>query len=136
MIFIDSNIPMYLIGNDQNYKNKVQKTLNDLVHNDVKLVTSVEVFQEIIYRYSKINRLDVLDDVFERLTTIVDNIFSTTLHDIILAKENTKLYCGKMSSRDCLHLATMINNNVYTIYSFDQGFDMVKNIKRITSVPY
>jgi predicted nucleic acid-binding protein len=36
-----------------------------------------------------------------------------------------------MSARDALHTAVMLNNDVRTIATFDEGFDGIPGIKRL-----
>jgi predicted nucleic acid-binding protein len=47
MIFIDSNIPMYLVGAPHELKSKAQMMLERFAIDRARLVTDAEVFQEI-----------------------------------------------------------------------------------------
>ena len=51
MILIDSNIPMYLVGADHPHKIDAQRLLERCIADRVRLVTDVEVLQEILHRY-------------------------------------------------------------------------------------
>lgn len=54
MIFIDSNIPMYLIGADHPHKLQSLALIERVVKERERLVTDAEVFQEILHRYDAI----------------------------------------------------------------------------------
>ena len=74
MIFIDSNIPMYLVGSDHPHKVDAQRMLEGSVAAEERLVTDAEVFQEILHRYSAIDRKDAIQPAFELLLGVVDEV--------------------------------------------------------------
>ena len=49
MIFVDSNVPMYLIGAAHAHKADAQRVLERLVSARERLVSDAEVFQEILH---------------------------------------------------------------------------------------
>jgi hypothetical protein len=60
MIFIDSNIPMYLVGRPHRHKAEAQVLLEAAIAANERLVTSAEVLQEILHRYVAIRRRDAI----------------------------------------------------------------------------
>ena len=72
MIFIDSNIPMYLVGKSHPLKTEAQRLLEEAVSSEQRLVTSAEVLQEILHRYVSINRRDAIQPAFDALLGVVD----------------------------------------------------------------
>ena len=60
MIFVDSNIPMYLIGAPHRHKDDARRLLERFVAERIPLVTDAEVFQEILHRYVAIDRRDAI----------------------------------------------------------------------------
>ena len=50
MIFIDSNIPMYLVGASHPHKTNAPRWLEKLIREHQRLVTSAEVLVEILRR--------------------------------------------------------------------------------------
>lgn len=50
MIFIDSNVPVYVVGAPHPHKTDAQRLLERAVLDRDRLVTSAEVFQEILHR--------------------------------------------------------------------------------------
>ena len=50
MIFLDTNVPMYLVGADHPHKADAQRLLERAAGSRERLVTDVEVFQEMLHR--------------------------------------------------------------------------------------
>lgn len=130
MIFVDSNIPMYLIGKDHPRKVDCQRLVERLVSERRRLVTSSEVFQEILHRYIVADRRGEIELAFHTLRGIVDNVFSMRREDIFAAKDLTHVH-QQLSARDAAHVAVMYRNHVREILSFDRGFDLLPDIARI-----
>jgi predicted nucleic acid-binding protein len=51
VIFVDSNIPMYLIAAAHRHKTDAQRLMERLISDRKRLVTDTEVLQEILHRY-------------------------------------------------------------------------------------
>ncbi|TVR31119.1 MAG: hypothetical protein EA404_10880 [Spirochaetaceae bacterium] len=65
MIFIDSNIPIYLIGSDHSNKGRTVPILERLVRDEVPLITHAEALQEILHRYTAIDRQDAIQPAYD-----------------------------------------------------------------------
>lgn len=130
MIFVDSNIPMYLIGNDEARKRDAQLELERLAVERRQLVTSSEVFQELLHRYASAERREQLEVAFETLRAIVDEVLSIEEADVLAAKDVVHAHAS-MSARDAIHVAVMRRNQIEEILSFDRGFDAVTGITRL-----
>ncbi len=130
MIFVDSNIPMYLVGASHPHKADAQRMLEKLISNRQRLVTNAEVLQEILHRYTAINRRDAIQPAFDALLNIVDQVFAVDQAAAERAKEIVMGY-PKMSARDALHLAIMEAENIDQVLSFDSGFDGFPGIARL-----
>jgi uncharacterized protein len=50
LILIDSNIPMYLVGDPHPHKADAQRLMEKFISERQRLVTDAEVFQEILHR--------------------------------------------------------------------------------------
>jgi predicted nucleic acid-binding protein len=131
VIFIDSNIPMYLVGAPHPNKADAQRLLEKLVSERRRLVTDAEVFQEILHRYVAINRQDAIQPAFDALLGITDQVFAVELAATERAKE---ILMGhrQISARDALHVAIMEQNGIEQILSFDSGFDGFPGIARLS----
>lgn len=130
MIFIDSNIPMYLIGTEHPHKREALTLLEQWISEKKRLVTNVEVLQEIMHRYCAIHRKEAIQAAFDTVYSIVDEIFDVTEADILEAK-NLLLSYSHISARDALHIGQMKRLKIKSIFSFDTGFDQIPNIQRI-----
>ena len=130
MILVDSNIPMYLVGASHPHKNDAQQLLERLVSERQRLVTDAEVLQEILHRYSAINRRDAIQPAFDALLGIVDHVFAVDLAAIERAKAIV-LGNPRLSSPDALHLAIMQQHDIERVLTFDSGFDGFPGITRL-----
>ncbi len=130
MIFVDSNIPMYLVGADHPRKVDAQRVLERLISQRRRLVTSSEVFQEILHRYVFIDRRDAIEAAFEALRGIVDDVLAVEEADVFAAKDLVHAHRG-LSARDALHAAVMRRHGIGEILSFDRGFDALTGIGRL-----
>jgi hypothetical protein len=130
MVFVDANIPMYLMGDDHRHKIDSQRLIERLTSERRRLVTISEVFQEILRRYRAPERREALEVAFHTLRSIVDNVFSMREEDVFAAKDLTHAHPG-LSSRDALHAAVMRRNGVSEVLSFDRGFDLLPHLTRI-----
>jgi predicted nucleic acid-binding protein len=130
VIFVDSNIPMYLIGAPHPLKLETRRLLERSIHQAERLVTNAEVFQEILHRYVGIARPDAIQPAFDALLGVVDAVFPIELSDVEQAR-TILLGSPRLSARDALHLAIMQRHGVDRILSFDAGFDGFPGVRRI-----
>jgi predicted nucleic acid-binding protein len=130
MIFIDSNIPMYLIGADHPNKSQSLELIERVIKARERLVTDAEVFQEILHRYDAIARREAIKAAYDLLLGIVDEVFAIDLLDLQRARD-ILLGTKDLSARDSLHAAVMERHGVEQIMSFDGGYDELTNITRI-----
>ena len=131
MIFVDSNIPMYLVGGAHRHKDRSLVLVTGLVRDEEKLVTDIEVYQEILHRYTAIDRPDAIDPAFDVLDAIVDDVLSFGMREIQSARSIIASVPG-LSARDALHVAVMRGAGITQILSFDHGFDRCDGIDRIS----
>ncbi len=130
MIFVDSNIPMYLVGASHPNKTVVRRLLESALAAGDRLVTDAEVLQEILHRYVAIDRRDAIDPAFDALLGVVDEVFPIDRSHLDRAR---RLVLGtpRLSARVAVHLAVMQARDVDTIMSFDRGFDGIPGIARL-----
>lgn len=130
MIFIDSNIPMYLVGASHPNKDTARRLLEQCITSGQRLVADAEVLQEILHRYVAINRRDAIQPAFDALLKVVDHVYPVDVADVERAK-SVLLGVSTLSARDALHAAIMQRYEIDSILSFDAGFDSVGWIERI-----
>lgn len=130
MILVDSNVPMYLVGKAHPHKVDAQRLLERCVADGERLVTDVEVLQEILHRYVAIDRRDAIQPAFDALLGVVDEVLPIDGVDMEAAK---KLVLGvsHLSARDALHVAVMHRHAIRRVMSFDGDFDHVPGITRL-----
>lgn len=122
---------MYLIGAEHPRKTDAVRVLDDLIARGERLATDVEVLQEILHRYTAIDRLDAIQPAFDAVLDIVDDVLPVHLAEVEEAKEIVLGRYG-VSARDALHIAVMRANQIDRIASFDIGFDRVPGIERMS----
>ena len=130
MTFIDSNVPMYLVGAAHPHKIDAQRLLGRSIADGERLVTDTEVLQEVLHRYVAIGRRDAIQPAFDALLGVVDEVFAVDLAAVERAKA-VVLGNPRLSARDALHVATMERHGVERIITFDAGFDDVPGISRV-----
>lgn len=130
MTFIDSNIPMYLIGAAHPLKTEAQILLERLVAQGERLVTDAEVLQEILHRYAAINRREAMDPAIQVMLAVVDEVFPVEKADVLRASEIAQSRRAP-SARDALHIAIMERRGVRFILSLDADFDKWPDLQRV-----
>jgi hypothetical protein len=130
VIFVDSNIPMYLVGAAHAHKADAQRLLERALSEGEKLVTSVEVFQELLHRYTAIGRRDAIQPAWDTLAGVTDDVYPIEAADVGRAR-TIVLERQALSARDALHAAVMERRGVSRIMSFDAVFDGLPGIRRV-----
>ena len=130
MTFVDSNIPMYLVGAAHPNKDAARRLLEQAIGAGHRLVTDAEVLQEILHRYHAIRRPDAIQPAFDALIGVVDEVFPIERTDVEQAKA-LMLGTPGLSARDAVHGAVMRRRRVLSLLSFDNGFDRLPGIERL-----
>lgn len=122
---------MYLIGKDRARELAARRALQPLVDEQRGLVTSSEVFREILHRYANPEQRERIEPAFAVLQEIVDEVLPVTEADVFAAKDLIHAH-PRLSARDALHAAVMRRHEIAQIVSFDRGFDEVSGIRRLS----
>jgi hypothetical protein len=130
VIFLDSNIPMYLVGAPHPNKDAARRLLEQCITNGERMVSDAEVLQEILHRYVAIRRPNAIQPAFDALLSVVDQLYPVEQEDVERAK-SLLLGLTPLSARDALHVAVMERYDVSRLLSFDAGFDAVPWIERV-----
>jgi len=130
MVFIDSNIPMYVAGREHPLREPSRRFLQAVGNGQVEACTSTEVLQEILYRYSALKRLDLARQVYDLFVQICPMVLPVTLADTDRARD-LLMERREAGARDAIHVAVMLNNQVQRVASFDAGFDGFGGIVRV-----
>ena len=130
MVFVDSNVPMYVAGRDHPLRDPARRFLERARSGEVDICTSTEVLQEILYRYSALKRLDLAASVYDLFVHLCPTVLPVTLADTDRARTLLASARG-ISVRDAVHAAVMLNHDISEIASFDGGFDAVDGVTRV-----
>jgi predicted nucleic acid-binding protein len=131
LIFVDSNVPMYVIGAEHPLKHRSVALLRGALERGERLVADVEVLQEIVHRYVAIDRREAIQPAFDALLAVVDDVLPVHLEHLLRAKE-VVLASRHVSSRDALHVAVMEVAGITRLLSFDRGFDTLPGLTRVS----
>lgn len=127
-IFIDANVPMYLLGAEHPNKSRVRVLLDELAIADERFATNTEVYQEVLHRYTRLARPDLVDAGFTLLDELADELCAVDRPVLNRARQLVREGAG---ARDAVHAATMQANGIDRILSFDRGFDRLPGLQRI-----
>ena len=122
---------MYLVGAPHPNKERVRAVLDELILSRSCFVTDVEAYQEILHRYTAINRVDMIDPAFACMDGIVDKTLTFGMAEIRSARAILESVEG-VSARDALHVAVMRAAGVSRILTYDRSFDACQGIERLS----
>ena len=124
---------MYLIGAAHPKKAEAEILIERLIGKGERLVTDAEVLQEILHRYTAINRRDAVAPAMRLTLDIVDDVFPIEKTDVLRASEIVQ-NPASLSARDALHIAIMQRYAVRSIFSFDSDFDRWPGLHRVHEI--
>jgi uncharacterized protein len=126
LIFVDSNIPMYLVGGEHPNRAAAKHLVEVAIAGGERLVTDAEVLQEILHRYVAIDRRDAIDPASSTLLAIVDEVYPIELEDVQRAR--FIVTTSRMTARDAVHLAVIQRRGIAQIMTFDRAFDGIPGV--------
>lgn len=134
MVFIDTNVFMYAAGKSSRQKEASVRYLAKIVSagSATLAFTSSEVLQEILHRYRSLERGADADLLISYIMQLGISILPVTKEDIFYAQQI--LRGNNVPTRDGIHAAVALRNNLSRIISFDKDFDRIPDIKRIEPV--
>jgi predicted nucleic acid-binding protein len=124
---------MYLIGAAHPHKTEAQLLLERLIAAGQRLVTDAEVLQEILHRYTAIDKREAIGPAFQLVLDIVDDVFAIEKADVLRAGEIAQNRAS-LSARDAVHIAVMERHGIRSVLSFDADFDRWPGLKRIHQI--
>lgn len=123
---------MYLVGAAHPHKLDAQALLESAISAGERLVTDVEVLQEICHRYVAIDRREAIQPAFDAILGLVDEVLPVDRAIAESAKDVVLRY-PSLSARDALHAAVMHCHDITRIMTFDRGFDTLPSIERLAA---
>ena len=129
-LFVDANIFMYLAGRDAALRDSCRSALRAAAEGEIALVTSAEVLQEILHRYTSLDRPEYARAVYSAATDICVEILPITERQTARALDLVERH-PHLPVRDALHAATMEERGIERILSADRHFDQVDTVSRV-----
>jgi len=130
MVFIDSNVAMYLVGAAHPNKVDAQRRLESLVSARTRLVTDAEALNEILHRYAALDRRGYIQLAMDALLRVVDDVLAVDRDGLERAKQLVLQY-PTLPVRVALHAAVMQQHGIDTLLSFETAFERVPGLTRL-----
>jgi predicted nucleic acid-binding protein len=132
VILVDTNVPMYLVGDDERHKARTEHLLDRAVTSRERLVTDAEVFQ----RFCIGTRPSIDSKRFNLPSIFCTELSTKSFPSIFPPSSPQNLWClaiatCRRAARDALHVAVMQEHGVDRIMSFDRGFDAIPGLRRL-----
>lgn len=125
--FIDTNVFVYSIGEDESFRNLCQRILVAAAEESIRAVTSTEVLQEIVHRYKAIRRdrlgIDLARQIM-RAFRIVLPVYPEAINVMLDLVESHP----HLSARDALHIAVARGAGIETIVTADRHFQDIPGV--------
>ncbi len=128
--FVDTNVPMYAVGADHPLKAPCIAFLRAIARGEILAVTSVEVLQELLHRYTVLGHRERAVEVVRSFSDIVPDILPVTGDDVAAALELHVAH-PSLQTRDVMHLATMTRHGLHVIVTADRHFDGLPAVRRV-----
>ena len=93
-------------------------------------MTDAEVLQELLHRHVANDRRDAIGPAFEALLGVVDAVLPIEIDDVQRARN--LLSHHSLQARDALHAAIMQRHGISQILTFDQSFDSIPSVTRLS----
>lgn len=129
-VFIDTAILMYAAGARHPLQAPCRRIVEAVGSRSIDAVTSAEVIQEIVHRYTAIGRRAEGAELATRSLDLFAPVLPITHALMRRVPDLVRRYPG-LAARDVMHVATCLHEGITEIVSTDQAFDTVTEIRRI-----
>jgi predicted nucleic acid-binding protein len=129
-VFIDTAIVMYAGGAEHPLRAPCRRLLGRIADGSLEAVTSVEVIQEILHRFTAIRRPDIGAAMARDALDLFAPVHPIT-HAVMRRMPDVVAAHPTLAARDLVHVATCLQEGIAEIVSPDRGFDTVPGIRRI-----
>jgi predicted nucleic acid-binding protein len=130
LILIDANLFMYAAGAEHPHKSPSVVMLDRIALGEIEAAVDAEVLQEILHRYRAIRRWQDGREVYALARRIVPLVVAITDKIVDRARD---LLDGdaRLSARDALHTAVVLDRGMEGICSYDRDLDRVAGLRRL-----
>jgi len=122
VIFVDSNIPMYLVGGPHPNKVTAQRMLERCIADGERLVTDAEVLQEILHRYVAIHRRDAIQPALDAALGMRSSDPGRTFTLVFFTDGQPTI--GEMKPENIIKKVSSQNTTNTRIFTFGVGDDV------------
>lgn len=129
-VFLDSNIFLYASGSPHPEKSACLAVLERVAVGSLEAVTNSEVVQELLFVLTRRSQPREALRLAARVIALFPDLLPVTRDDMLLACDIVAQH-PRMSVRDAVHAATMLNSGLKTVVSVDSDFDQLPQIQRI-----
>lgn len=131
MILIDTHVFIYAAGRPHPRKGPSTAFLERVARGEIEAGVDAEVLQEILHRYRAIGRWAEGKALYQKVRAIVPTVLPVTaaLLDDALGLLDAH---PKLSSQDALHAAACRSVRAAGFCSYDQDFDGVAGLRRLS----
>ena len=124
MIFVDTNVFVYAVGRPHPLQQEARLFLEESLTEQVPLVTSSEVLQELMHIYLPVRRMQTLDAAYAVIEARIHDVWPMKPEDVRLARLLADSH-GELNARDLVLLAACQRRGVRKMMTFDRALDNV-----------
>ena len=110
---------VYAVGRAHPLQDEARRFFHDTLRAGERLVTSVEVLQELMHVYLPVGRVETLDSALALARARMVSIWSLEMADLELARSLAEVE-DRLGARDLIHLACCRRRAVARIRIFDR----------------
>lgn len=130
MFYIDTNVFLYTMNAHSPYFDSCRSLLKLAINDKIKICTSVETIQEIVFFLRRMNKLKESLRLSKNLMKIIHVLLpiedgTIKIYLKLLAKYGV---LKRTASRDFIHLAVCLQEQVPIIITYDDDFTFFKEI--------
>jgi len=129
-VFVDTAIVMYAAGADHPLREPCQRLLTRIAEGSLEAVTSAEVIQEILHRFTALGRGQIGAVMARDALDLFAPVLPVT-HAVMRRMPDLVEAHPALAARDLVHVATCLQEGITDIVSPDRGFDSVPALRRI-----
>jgi predicted nucleic acid-binding protein len=119
MIFVDTNVFMYAVGQPHPLRMAAREFFLMCNGHRTPLCTSAEVLQELVHAYLPVARVEALDAAMALVARSRVQVWPLEEEDVTLARQLHEQY-PMLGARDLCHLASCRRRGVSEVMTFDR----------------
>lgn len=130
-LYLDTNFFLYISKKTSPFYKDCANLIDYCSKNQIKISTSCETIQEIIHLAKNTKVLDKGISASKKTIKLIDELLPLTKDVIRIYLDLAQKYRSS-TSRDLVHLASCLENNIDKIITHDSDFKKFKEVKSLT----